>query len=94
MQVGSTTRPCEVNVRCAYPGQCKERRQPQGGGHEKDVLGGQEVPDDAHHRSRRKATDRGQALIAAESASERVVPNEPKADRGDPRRYDASGHAL
>jgi hypothetical protein len=94
MVIGSTTGPTEVNVGSAYPDERQKHWEPQCGGHEKDISGGQEVADDAQDPGRRKATDRGEALIATKPFSERLVPNEPQTDSGDRRPEDASGHAL
>ena len=57
-------------------------------------MGGQDVAHDTHDPGRRKTADRGEALIATEPLSERLVPNQAQTNSGYPRPEDASGRAL
>jgi hypothetical protein len=94
MIIGSATGLGEVNVGSAYPGERQEHWESQCGCHKKDVTERREIADNAHEASRREAADRGEALIAAEPLSERLVPNESQTDGGDCRANDASSRAL
>jgi len=93
MIVGAT-RPGEVNVARAYSHQRENQWHPQRSQYQKNIPGGQEITDHTHDRGRRKATDGGEALIAAEPLGERVVPHESQTDSGDTWTQDASGRAL
>jgi hypothetical protein len=94
MMIGSANGPAEVNVAGAYSDERPKHWEPECGRHEKDISDGQDVADNTHDPSRRKAADRGEALIATEPFSERIVPNQSQADGGDSRPDDASGRAL
>jgi hypothetical protein len=83
--IRGATGPAEVNIVRTYPDERPKHRETQCSSHEKDISRGQDVPDSTHDPSRGKAADRGEALIAAEPLSERLVPDQPQADRGDSR---------
>ena len=92
--IGSPTRPAEVNVGTAYAGKRKEQWDSQRGGYQENIAGGQKIPDGTHDRSCCKAADGGEALVATQSFSECVVPNQRQTDGGDAWSEDASGCAL
>jgi len=91
--VGSATCSAEINVSRANPEERQKHRDSQGGGEKEVIWGGREVADNTENRSGREATDRGEALIAAEPLGERIMPNEPETDCGDPWPNDASAYA-
>src|SRR5262249_32673183 len=92
--IGSAAGSGEMYVACTYPRQDEHQRHEQPSRYEKEILGGQKIPDHAHESRSGKATDRGEALIAPKPFGKRIVPNQPEADSGDARAKNTSSRAL